>query len=133
VAVQVSSDREVTEALKKLAGKIDALWMIPDPSNISPQGAEAILLFGLENKVPILAPSEKFVKNGALLSVAADYLAVGEQTGKLANAIVRGTPASGLPVEQPQKFSLSINLKVARQIGLDIPEDVLKQAGKSFQ
>ncbi len=132
-SVASASDREVAEALRPLAGRIDAIWMVTDQVNLSPMGSEAILLFGLENKLSILAPSEKFVKGGALISVAADYGAMGEQAGRMANSVIRGTDAGSLPDEQPQKYNVTVNLNVARQIGLEIPEAVVRRASKVYQ
>lgn len=132
VPVPVNSDREVDEAAKSLTGKIDALWMIPDPVNLSPLGAEAILLFSLENQIPILAPSEKFVKSGALVSVSADYHEMGIQTARMANVIVKGGQPSEFPGEGPRKYSIALNLKVAKQIGLKIPKSVIDRVEKIY-
>lgn len=132
-AVGIESDREVAAAARSLVGTVDALWMVPDLTNISAQGAEAILLFGLENRVPILAPSEKFVKAGALIAVSANYAGMGAQTARLAESVLRGDPIGNLPLERPRKLSISLNLKVAAQMGLTIPPSIVRKADHVFQ
>ena len=86
--------------------------------------------FALKSRLPSVSSSEKFVDAGGLISYAADdadsYRRVAIYVGK----ILKGAKPGDLPVEQPTKFELVINLKTAQQIGVTIPPNVLARADR---
>jgi putative ABC transport system substrate-binding protein len=107
-----------------------------------PAGAEAIFLprdSGIEariadfvriavtRKLPLCAPSSTQVAAGALFSYGFVHRQIGAQAARLADQILRGTPAGSLPVEMAENY-LAINLRTAGAIGLDIPNGILSQA-----
>jgi putative ABC transport system substrate-binding protein len=67
------------------------------------------------------------IELGALVTYATDYFSMGKQAARLADQALRGTAPADLPVETSEYF-LTINLKAAEAIGLDIPDDILRQA-----
>jgi putative tryptophan/tyrosine transport system substrate-binding protein len=67
---------------------------------------------------------------GGLISYAADIIAMFHRTATYVDRILKGTKPGELPVEQPTKFELFVNLKTAKQIGLTIPPNVLARADK---
>jgi putative ABC transport system substrate-binding protein len=69
------------------------------------------------------------VEQGALVSFGVDLSNVGRQAARLADQILQGQSPAELPVEQAE-FSLTINLKTAEAIGLEIPDEILSQAGR---
>jgi putative ABC transport system substrate-binding protein len=70
------------------------------------------------------------VEVGGLLSYAADIIAMFHRTATYVDRILKGTKSTELPVEQPTKFELFVNLKTAKQIGLTIPPNVLARADR---
>jgi putative ABC transport system substrate-binding protein len=79
-------------------------------------------------KLPSVAPNIGNVKDGALATYAPDYFSLGEQGAVLVDKILRGARPADLPIEQPFKLKLVINLKTAAAIGLRIPREVLLRA-----
>ncbi|MFZ2948374.1 MAG: ABC transporter substrate binding protein, partial [Desulfuromonadaceae bacterium] len=65
----------------------DLFWMLPDITVITPETAEAILLFSLENNIPILTFSEKYLERGAMLSIGIDPFDIGRQAGEMAQTL----------------------------------------------
>jgi len=128
VAVPITSEERVPEALKSLEKKVDALWSVADSTAFSSGSVEFILLHTLRNKIPFVGLSPGFVKAGALMALAADYEAVGLQCGEQAVKILMTHPPSSLPVTTPRNPTLYVNLKTAETIGLEIPPDRLKGA-----
>ena len=128
---EVTSRKDVPAALRALLREedIDALWMIPDDTVVTPESFKFLLLTSFEHELPFLAASDIFVKVGALASLTPDYADVGRQGCELATALTRGqaSPAS-INVVVPAKINLSINLKTAQKIGLAIPEEVIASA-----
>ena len=71
-----------------------------------------------------------FVDSGGLMSYAANFSEQYRRAAVYVDKILKGSKAGDIPVEQPTKFELVINLKAAKQIGLTIPQSVLYQADK---
>jgi putative tryptophan/tyrosine transport system substrate-binding protein len=84
----------------------------------------------VKNRLPTVADSKDFIDAGGLLSYGPDRLALWSRAATFVDKILKGAKPADLPVEQPTKFELVINLKTAKQIGLIIPPNVLARADK---
>ena len=83
-----------------------------------------------KNRLPAVYPNSEYVDTGGLVSYSADIVAMFGRTASYVDKILKGTKPADLPVEQPTKFELVINLKTAKQIGLTIPPNVLARADR---
>lgn len=128
VAMEIQSPREVPSSLHAMKGTIDILWMIPDLTVITPETLELLLLLSLEDSTPILTFSEKYVELGALLSIGIDAFDIGRQAGQMANAILSASNGGGMKPVDAQKAVISVNLKVARKLGIRIDEKIVGNA-----
>jgi putative ABC transport system substrate-binding protein len=81
-----------------------------------------------KHRLPAVSDSIRFPESGGLISYGANRLDLWQRAATFVDKILRGTKPADLPVEQPTKFDLVINLKTANQIGLTIPPDVLARA-----
>jgi putative ABC transport system substrate-binding protein len=81
-------------------------------------------------RLPTIYDRERFVANGGLMSYGPDESERYKRVAILVDRILKGAKPSDLPVEQPTKFELVINLKAAKQIGLSIPPNVLARADR---
>jgi putative tryptophan/tyrosine transport system substrate-binding protein len=84
----------------------------------------------VRNRLPTISDSKDFLDAGGLLSYGSDRLALWRRAAWYVDRILKGTNPADLPVEQPMKFELVINLKTAKQIGLTIPPNLLARADK---
>jgi ABC-type uncharacterized transport system substrate-binding protein len=81
-------------------------------------------------RLPVIYPSREDAEAGGLVAYGANIPEQYRQAATFVHKILRGAKPADLPVEQPTKFELVINLKAAKQIGLTIPPNVLARADK---
>ena len=90
--------------------------------------APRIAQYGLEQRLPVIAAWREFAASGALLSYGPDRIFESKRVAGYVQRVLAGTKPADLPIEQPVKFELVVNLKTARSIGLPISRDVLLRA-----
>ena len=106
----------------------DGFLALMDPVLNSYQ--KRILDFIAKNRLPAIFENQAWVEAGGLISYGANYADAHRRAATLMDKILKGTKPADIPVEQPTKFELVINLKTAKQIGLTIPDSVLFRADK---
>jgi putative ABC transport system substrate-binding protein len=97
------------------------------------QYRELIVELAAKHRLPTIYPAREFVDAGGLMSYAIDYDQLYYRAASLLDKIFKGAKPADLPVEQPTKFELVINLKTAKALGLTIPPSVLLRADEVIQ
>ena len=92
-----------------------------------------ILDFANNNKIPAMFEDSSYVAAGGLVSYGPDYQDVFRKAAVFVDKILKGAKPADLPIEQPTKFELAINLKTAKAIGLSIPPTLLTTADKVIE
>jgi putative ABC transport system substrate-binding protein len=95
--------------------------------------ARFIVDFAQERCLPAVYPNRTYAQNGALLVYAADLGEIGKGVARYVDMILKGAQPKDLPVQQPVKFELTINLKTAKAIGLTVPATLLASADKVIE
>jgi len=132
VTEKVRSQKTVPKALRKLNGEIDALWLIADATVITRDSFNFIILYTLENNIPLMAYCEAFVQAGALMSLSENYLEIGKQAAKIVKDVAnKKTNLLGRIIE-PENSYFIINTKTSKTIGINIPREVIESADKVF-
>jgi len=109
----------------------DGFLALMDPVLNSNQ--KRILDFLAQNRLPAIFENKDWVEAGGLISYGANYSDANRHAAMLMDKILKGAKPADLPVEQPTKFELVINLKTAKQIGVTIPQSVLIKADRVIQ
>ena len=128
-SVEVSSSTDFDSAFETiLRERSQALLFLPEAvfsSNIN-----RIVTFQTKNKLPSIYESSNWAEAGGLMAYGPIYTESFRRAAVYVDKILKGAKPADLPVEQPTKFVLVINLKTAKQIGLTIPPSVLARADK---
>jgi ABC-type uncharacterized transport system substrate-binding protein len=128
--IEVRNRHELPTALSASAAKrVDALLAISDPAVT---GIELAKLAAAHRLPAITAPSS-FVKRGGLLAYGPSYSHNWFRAATYVDKILKGARPADIPVERPMKFELAINLKIARTLGLTIPQSLLLLADEVIQ
>lgn len=119
-AKPTSNPKEVPGLVSSMTGTINAYWMIPDLTVVTPQSIEHIFLFSLENRIPVITFSEKYLAKGATLAVCFDIQDMGRQAGLIAKKIIYGSNPSQIKREPARKTKTLVNMTVAKKLGLNV-------------
>jgi len=135
VAREIHSAKEAISALDTLGEQgVDALWVLPDETNLAPAVLQQMLLFSYRRKVPLIGLSESQAQMGALLSLSfASSEDIGRQAGELANSILAGRAPAEIPYTTARRVRLTVNLKAAQKLGMEIPKSILGAAHSVIQ
>jgi putative ABC transport system substrate-binding protein len=127
--MQARTDKDLEDALGAVVNeRANALLVTPHPFFVDRR--QQIINFAVRNKLPAIYFSSVFVNDGGLMSYGPSGQAMWRHAATYVDKILKGTKPADLPVEQPKKFELVINLKTAKQIGVTIPQSVLYRADK---
>ena len=100
------------------------------PHAITIERRMQIAQLATKNRLPAIYPFGLFVEAGGLMSYGANLADLHQRAAIYVDKILKGSKPADLPVEQPTKFELVINLKAAKQISLIIPPNVLARADR---
>jgi putative tryptophan/tyrosine transport system substrate-binding protein len=106
-----------------------ALLVLSDPSVLE-RNRRKIIRLAFKNRLPAIYPWRLYVEEGGLMVYAPNLPDMHRRSAYYVDKILRGAKPTDLPVEQPTKFDLVINLKAAKEIGLTIPPNVLARADR---
>jgi putative tryptophan/tyrosine transport system substrate-binding protein len=109
----------------------DAIFPFGDPLTI--RNATRITALAAKHRLPAIYLGRQYVTDGGLISYGPDYPDLFLRAGGYVDKILKGTKPSDLPVEQPTKFELVINLKTAKALGLTVPPSLLARADEVIE
>jgi putative ABC transport system substrate-binding protein len=128
--VRVSKNiEEIIQSARK--ERADALVVLP--SVVTYARRTEVIAFASKHRLPAMYAFEEFVDVGGLITYSANMDDLFRRAATYVDRILKGSKPAELPVEQPSKFDFVINLKAAKQIGLEIPMSVLARADRVIQ
>lgn len=127
--LDVLSAKDIEAAFRAAgSGRAEAALVLTSPVIFS-QRKHIADLAG-KSQLPAIYPFPELVEDGGLITYSVSFADLFRRAATFADKILKGAKPADLPVEQPRKFELTINLKAAKQIGLTIPPNVLARADK---
>jgi putative ABC transport system substrate-binding protein len=131
VPLVIQRAEDIAPAFQALKTRADAMYVAVDQLMVANRAS--ILTSALNARLPTIFSTRDFVKAGALMSYGPSYTERFGHAADYVNKILRGTKPADLPVDQPTKFELVINLTTAKVLGLTIPQSILVRADEIIQ
>ena len=129
VPLEIGRAEDIAPAIQAL--KADALYIAIDQLMVA--NRTRILTFAVSARLPVITSISDFVKDGALMSYGPSYPDLFRHSADFVDKILRGAKPGDIPVEQPTKFELVINLTTAKALDLKIPESFLVRADEVIE
>ena len=109
----------------------EEILLTDEPENVT--NFRLIIELAKKGRLPAIYPYAMFVKAGGLMSYGIDLSALGERAADMADRILKGAKPGEIPVFQPTKFELAINLKTAKALSLTVPSELLATADEVIE
>ena len=128
-SIEVTSAERLDKGVEKAkSSRVGALAIMPDP--LFAGNLKTIAELAVKSRLPAIFHLPEFVDAGGLVAYGPDRVDMFRRAASYVDKILKGAKPADLPVEQPMKFELVINLKTAKQIGVSIPQSVLYKADR---
>jgi ABC-type uncharacterized transport system substrate-binding protein len=131
VPLVIQRAEDIAPAFQGLKSRADALYVAVDQLMVA--NRTSILTSALGARLPTIFSTRDFVKSGALMSYGPSYTERFGRAADYVDKILHGAKPGDLPVEQPTKFELVINLTTAKALGLDVPHPLLARADEVIE
>jgi putative ABC transport system substrate-binding protein len=129
--LEIRRAEDIAPAFAALKAQADVLYVVGEA--LTAANLTRIITFSHTARLPTIFNARDFVQSGGLISYAPNYPAQFRRAAELVDKILRGTKPVDIPVEQPTKFDLAINLTTAKALGLTIPEAFLLRADEVIE
>lgn len=124
--------QDIDDALAQIKGRADALYVCTDAALIHTNRAR-INSWALAAKLPSMQGAKTYMEGGGLMSYGPNFPAMFRRSADLVDKILRGASPADIPIEQPTKFDLVINLNSAKTLGIAIPPAILAQVDETIE
>ena len=112
-------------------GRADAVLVLASPILVSQRTLIADL--AIKNRFPAMYPASEFVEDGGLTTYAVSITELFRRVATYVDKILKGAKPADIPVEQPTKFELVVNMKTAKALGLTIPQPFLMRVDRVIE
>ena len=128
-SMEVSTVHKYESAFKEaVKARNTAVWVTLNP--LANTNQKTIADLAISNRLPSICARSDYAENGCMMAYGPGYSIEGRDGARYVDKILKGAKPAELPVEQPTKFELVINLKTAKQLGRTIPPSIMYQADK---
>jgi putative tryptophan/tyrosine transport system substrate-binding protein len=129
--LEIRRAEDIAPAFEGLKGRAEALYVCSDP--LTTTHRVRINTLALAGRLPMMYGVRENVEAGGLMSYGPNFPDLWRHAGDLVDKILRGAKPGEIPIEQPTKFDLVINLTTAKALGLDVPPALLSRANEVIE
>ena len=131
VTLEIRRAEDIAPAFEGLNGRAEALYVCIDTVLFS--NRIRVNTLALSARLPTMLSNREYVEAGGLMSYGPNFLDLFRRAGDYVDKILRGAKPGDIPVEQPTKFDLVINLTTAKALGLEVPPSLLARADEVIE
>jgi putative ABC transport system substrate-binding protein len=131
VVLQVKKAEDIAPGIESLRGRVDALYICTDP--LLTTHRVRINTIAVSEKLPTMYPFREYVQSGGLMSYGPNLPDLFRRAAEHVDKILRGAKPANIPVEQPIKYDLIVNLTTGKALGLKISEAFLLRANEVIE
>ena len=131
VAFPIRRVEEIAPSFDALKGRAEALYVVGDP--LANTHRLRINTFAVAARLPTMHSQREYVEAGGLMSYGANFPDLNRRAADYVDKILRGAKPADIPVEQPTKFDLVVNLITAQALGLEVPSSLLGRADEVIE
>jgi putative ABC transport system substrate-binding protein len=131
IALKIQRAADIAPAFEALKGRAEALYVVGE--TLTSVNQVRINSFALAARLPTMLVNREWLEAGGLMSYGPNFASLYRRAGDLVDKILRGAKPSDIPVEQPTKLDLVINVITAQAIGLDVPPTLLARADEVIE
>jgi ABC-type uncharacterized transport system substrate-binding protein len=129
--LEIRRAEDIAPAFEALKDHVEALYICGDP--LTATNRNRILTFALAARLPTMSPNREQLEHGGFISYGPNWPDLYRRAAEIVDKILRGAKPTELPVEQPTKFDLVVNLVTARALGLTVPPTLLARADEVIE
>jgi putative ABC transport system substrate-binding protein len=129
--LEVQTAGDIEAAMATVSGQTDALYVWSEP--LTNANKSKIIEAATAAKIPTIFGFREFVDAGGLISYGPNFIDLFRRAAEFTDKILRGATPADMPIQQPVKFDLIINLKAARALGLSLSETILTRADEVIE
>jgi len=127
-----ANPEEISEAFRLMSKAHPDAIIVQQNLSFTPH-LRQIADFAISHRLPTIHPTREFVESGGLMAYGPSLFALGERAAWYVDRILKGTQPAELPIEQPTKFELILNVKTAKALGLDVPPSLIATADELIE
>jgi putative ABC transport system substrate-binding protein len=116
----------IAAAIEEARQNAQALLVVSDPITFTAR--RELVALAAKHRLPTVFPMREFVDDGGLMSYGSDSADLGQRAAEYVDKVLRGAKPGDLPIEEPTRFVLVVNLRTARALRLQLPESILLRA-----
>jgi putative ABC transport system substrate-binding protein len=131
VTLEIRRAEDIAPAFEGLQGRADALYVCTEP--LVSVSRIRINTLATAARLPTMYGQRDYVETGGLMSYGTNWLSQYRRSAEIIDKILRGTKPADIPVEQPTRFDLTVNLTTAKALGFTIPETFLVRADEVIE
>jgi putative tryptophan/tyrosine transport system substrate-binding protein len=119
--------------LEPMATKVNAIYIPTDPILGAPDNLKKIITVFDKHAIPVICVAERFVEQGALMALSCDFYEIGRQAAEQIEQVIAGVSVRNISVQKPTINKLSLNLRKAKKLGIEIKRNCILRADKLFE
>jgi putative tryptophan/tyrosine transport system substrate-binding protein len=121
--LEIRHPEDIAPAFAAIRAQTDAIYLVQEA--LVNANRTRIITFVLSARLPTIVSAREFVQAGVLMSYGPNFPDMFRRTAEIVDQILRGAKPGDIPIEQPTKFDLAINLTTAKALGLEVPHNLL--------